>query len=736
MSAADNHTGIPANQSRFSSFGISLFTAFFIFNLEIIFVLAFTALLYSGELSSQIPRALGFIILGDAILCVIAAFFSSNPGAISVEQDTPGAMLAVLTAGIIATLSGAAAQQFATVTLLIVSTTLLTGLLLLGLGYFKLGGIVRFLPYPVIGGFLAGSGWLLVQGGIGLMVDTPIGLSWFQPGLLLLWIPGALLGIISRIVSQRVQKPYAIPLLMLIASMGFYAFTWITNRSTADLRAAGWLLDSYGSSSLWEFPLAPAFLSQVEWPVLLAQLPTIIPIAMICAIGLLLNSSGTELLIKKDLDLNRELMVAGVGNLFAGLAGGLAGFQDISFSTLNHAMTGGKRMVGILTAVLIAATLLIGTSAILYIPKFVFGAVLIYLGIELLMDWVYASWFKFSRIDFLVVVTILVILAVSGVLQGIIAGLILAVAMFAVSYSGVSVIKFALTGREFRSRVTRAPHENQVLDTHGDQVYILKLEGFIFFGTANGIFEALRQHIKTTNDDALKYCLLDFSKVSGIDSTGMLSFNRMFQWSQENDLTLVFAGASQRIKNHLQQENMQGVDTPIQFLANLDRALEWCENEIISLHFTELRIKKDIADQLKAVFKDEGIEKLIPYLHRREYQTNEYLIREGDMPDYIYFIHSGQVTAQLEAPGRETIRLETMRSGRSVGEIAFYLGTRRTASVVADLDTVVYSLSIDDLKAMETHAPEVANIFHRVSVFLLSERILHLTRTVRALERS
>jgi SulP family sulfate permease len=470
--------------------------------------------------------------------------------------------------------------------------------------------------------------------------------------------------------------------------------------------------------------------------VLLAQLPTIIPIAMICAIGLLLNSSGTELLIKKDLDLNRELVVAGFGNLFAGLAGGLAGFQDISFSTLNHTMTGGKRMVGILTALMIAATLFVGTSAVLYIPKFVFGAVLIYLGIELLMDWVYAAWFKFSRIDFLVVITILVILAVSGVLQGIIAGLILAVAMFAVNYSRVNVIKFAFTGREFRSRVTRAPHENQVLDTHGDQIYILKLEGFIFFGTANGIFDTLRQRIKMPKYDDLKYCLLDFSKVSGIDSTGMLSFNRMIQWSIEQDITLLFAGVDQSIKKQLLQERTQEEGMAIKFLPNLDRALEWCENEIISINLADLKLKKDIADQLKAIFKDEGIEKLIPYLQHREYRAGEYLIREDDTPDYIYFIHSGQVTAQLESNSREPIRLETMRSGRSVGEIAFYLGTRRTASVVADQDSVVYSLSFDDLKNMEAHAPEVANIFHRVSVFLLSERVMHLTRTVRALERS
>ena len=63
-------------------------------------------------------------------------------------------------------------------------------------------------------------------------------------------------------------------------------------------------------------------------------------------------------------------------------------------------MTGGKRMVGILVALMIAATLFVGTSAILYIPKFIFGAVLIYLGIELLMDWVTKPGLNFRALIF------------------------------------------------------------------------------------------------------------------------------------------------------------------------------------------------------------------------------------------------------------------------------------------------------------------------------------------------
>jgi CRP-like cAMP-binding protein len=77
-----------------------------------------------------------------------------------------------------------------------------------------------------------------------------------------------------------------------------------------------------------------------------------------------------------------------------------------------------------------------------------------------------------------------------------------------------------------------------------------------------------------------------------------------------------------------------------------------------------------------------------------------------------------------------------INSGRTVGEIAFFLGTRRTASVVANQHSVVYSLSKTDLENMEASDPESANLFHRLSVILLSQRVMHLTYTVRALERS
>ncbi len=110
-------------------------------------------------------------------------------------------------------------------------------------------------------------------------------------------------------------------------------------------------------------------------------------------------------------------------------------------------------------------------------------------------------------------------------------------------------------------------------------------------------------------------------------------------------------------------------------------------------------------------------------------------MRQGDESDSVFFIESGQFTAQLETPGQEPVRLQTSGAGRSLGEIGFYLGIKRTAAVVAKKPSVVYCLSRRDLARIEKTDPEAASMLHRVVVQVLGERVAHLTRVVDALER-
>jgi len=297
------------------------------------------------------------------------------------------------------------------------------------------------------------------------------------------------------------------------------------------------------------------------------------------------------------------------------------------------------------------------------------------------------------------------------------------------------VIKFAFTGREHHSRVRRSPVEQQILDANGDLLYVMRLEGFIFFGTANGIFQMLRERLGAAGG-RIRYCLFDFSKVTGIDSTGMLSFGRMIQWSQEHNISLVMSGLPEKTRQEFLEQTSSTPEAGLRFFADADHAIEWCEDQIIDPYRSDLPDKGGILEQLQAILADPGVEKLIPYMQCRDYRPGEYLIREGEAPDYVYFIQSGRVTAQLEAPGKNPVRLETITGGRVVGEIAFFLGTTRTASVVADEDSMVWSLSMQDLERMQAADPEAANLFHHLSVILLSQRVAHLTQAVGALERS
>lgn len=706
--------------------------------LEIIVVISFTALIFSGDLARQLPNGIGFIVAGDALLCAVVALLSSYPGSIAVEQDAPSAILALVVAATMAALpAGASAgEQFSTVVVIIVGTTVFSGLFFILLGVLHLGGLARFLPYPVMGGFLAGTGWLLTNGGVGVMVNTSTGADMLLPNMLLRWLPGVMLAVVMLLAVNRVKGPLVLPGAFAGAVALFYAVAWLTNTPFARLSAEGWLLGPFASGSLWRFPLSAATLSQANWPVVAGQIQNLVPVALISVIALLLNASGLELITKQDINPNRELVTAGLGNLAAGLIGGLVGYHAISLSSLNHAMTGSKRLPGLLTAFLIGLTVFVGASALNYVPKMLLGSLLVFLGLSLLIEWVYQAWFKFPRLDFLIILLILAIIALRGFLEGIVVGLVLTIIIFVVNYSRISVVKHILTGRDYRSRVSRSRREQEILNAHGDQIYILKLQGFVFFGTANNLFEQIRERLLQSGRAPLRYAVLDFEQVTGLDSTGLLSFAKMLQLVQEEHVTLTITGASSGMRKQFEKGGLKERPGVLRFSPDLDHGIERCEAEIIAAARIEPEAEKRLQDHLDEMLpQTQNMARLIRHLERREVAAGEYLICQGDDADFIFFVESGRLTAQLETPGQEPMRLETTRGGRSVGELGFYLGIRRTASVVATEPSVVYYMSKQDLEHIEKTDPEAASLLHRVVVQVLGERVVHLTRVVDALQR-
>ncbi|MEO1069385.1 MAG: SulP family inorganic anion transporter, partial [Cyanobacteria bacterium J06638_6] len=195
----------------------------------VIRAISYASLIFSGALAIHLPTGLGMTVVSTGVTILVVALTSSLPGIIATPLAAPTTILAIMAAAIASELSAAPpADVLATVMVAIVLSAMLTGALLLALGLLRQGERIRFVPYPVIGGFMAGTGWLLTKGFFQVSTDTP--LTWDallelgQPTLLARWLPG--LGFaIALLVATRLWKQFwVMPLTLLVCAASFFVF--------------------------------------------------------------------------------------------------------------------------------------------------------------------------------------------------------------------------------------------------------------------------------------------------------------------------------------------------------------------------------------------------------------------------------------------------------------------------------------------------------------------------------
>jgi SulP family sulfate permease len=508
--------------------------------LEVIVAISFSALIYSGDISSFIGIGIGFALIGAIITGVVVTLVSSLPGTISGIQDAPAAILALMAAAIIASMprDATSLDTFITVAVAIAVTTFICGIFLLGLGYFNLGELVRFLPYPVVGGFLAGTGWLLVVGSISLMTDITPSLveisTLFQVEILIRWLPGLIFALVLMVILNRYNHFLLLLGLVFGGFVTFYLVMWLAGFSILEASANGWLLGPFPEGNFFQsIPLSA--LADVDWTLISAQIGNMVTILIISAFALLLNISSLELVAKEDMDVNRELRAAGVSNVFTGFFAGLVGFQQLSFSAMNQKIGAQTRLTGLLAVAVCIVALVAGTAFIAILPKVVFASLLLYFGMTFLYEFAYETWFELPQADYFIILLILVVIATAGFLEGVVVGILAAVILFAVNYSKVDVIKHSLTGATYKSTIARPKMHARLLQRYGKRILILELQGYIFFGTANYLLEQIRAHINQYANTRLCFLLLDFSHVTGIDSSVAVTFRKMDQLLQQSN---------------------------------------------------------------------------------------------------------------------------------------------------------------------------------------------------------
>lgn len=700
--------------------------------------ISLAALIFSGDLSQFLPGGIGLMLFGAFAVGIVIALTTSLPGMIGVPQDTPAAIVGLIGASIAVAMKGAEPNAvYATVLAAISVTSILTGIFFLLLGRFKASGFVRYIPYPVVGGFLAGTGWLLSLGAFGVMVNGGLSITHlFSANNLVSWAPGAVFAVALLLILKRSNHFLITPGALIVATLLFYGYLLIAGIPVAEASSRGWLLGPFPSGGLYQ-PLTPAAFALIDWSAILQNFGKIITILALSIIALLLNASALEVTVKQDIDLNRELQSAGWANLIGGLGGSPVGYQTLGMSSLAHRLGAKSRLANLISASICGLTLFFGASLISFFPKPVLGGMLLYLGLTFLSDWLIDARKSLPLLDYLLVWVILFIIATVGFLEGIAAGIFIAAALFVVSYSRVSVIKNTLDGSIYHSKVDRPKIHRDILHQHGSEIFIMSLQGFIFFGTIQGILDKLRARIADHSQGELSYIVLDFRRVTHLDSSAVFGITRLKQVAQANNILMVWTDVKPGMVKNLERGGLHdATDDTFIIKPTLDEGVEWCENRILAKRgMNDLTgFIERVEHQIKRVFPGlQDVDRLLKYLERRELREGEVLMKQDDPAEEMYFIESGLVTIELELPNGKRMRLRSIRGGATVGEIGLYLGEARTASVIASRHSTVHRLTGQALKEMHENDPQIAALFHEWIVRLLAERIADNNRIIEAL---
>ncbi|MBN1565386.1 MAG: SLC26A/SulP transporter family protein [Anaerolineae bacterium] len=700
--------------------------------LDIIISISFAAMIFSGEFAVFLPRGIGIALFSTMIVCAILAVASQFRGVISVAQDAGIVILAGVAQRIIATADDPTANgTFVTMAVFIALSSLITGLFFLILGRFRLGNLIRFIPYPVIGGFLAAVGIILIQGAFSMTADYSIALSTLDNLIahdaLIRWLPALIFGVVMFGVTRYNSHYLVMPALLILGMIVFFVIVLLSGESIDAVQDKGWMLGPFSESTAWK----PVFLEDfaaIDWDAILAEIWYIPAIALVSAIALLLNISGMEVQADDELNINRELETIGLTNFGIGLTGAFIGFPTISITLLSWRMKGKSRLTGLVFAALFLVVLIFGFSLIAYFPKFVLGGLLIFLGIAILTEWVYDSWCKMPRQDYVIMLVILGIITTEGYLQGVGFGLIAAAALFAFNYSRIGNIKQTLTGQTYQSKVNRPPMFQHELHTQGQRLMIYRLYGYIFFGSANNLLDKITEQ----TDADLHFLVLDFQQVPSVDSSAILTFIRLHQLLRKRQTMLVLCGMSPTVHDVFARSDFDLADRKdFHLFAELDEAVEWCENQwLYQITLAGTMLPLTMQSQLEALCGDcAEVEQIINYMERREVPAGMYLDRQGAPASDLYWVESGRLRAHIESDKTHQ-RLRIAQAGTVIGEIALYADTTRSASIVADEPSVVYVLTRDALHQMETNDPALAARFHKLIARIVSERLADTTASL------
>jgi SulP family sulfate permease len=255
---------------------------------------------------------------------------------------------------------------------------------------------------------------------------------------------------------------------------------------------------------------------------------------------------------------------------------------------------GDSRLAGIMLAAATAGIMLVGPVIIGYIPILVVGALIFLLGIELMEEALVDTWGKLHRLEYLTVVIIVVTMGAWDFVIGILVGIILACVNFVVQTSRKSAIRATYSGEFTASTVRRPPIQQRFLKDAGKQTLIIKLSGFLFFGTIVKVEATVRGLIdeEAFNRRPIRFLVLDFSRVNGLDFSAAEALTRINRILGKRNVQTLISGldVEGEVGKSLHNVGLFADESLVQIFEDLNSALEFCENEYLKIFYNRKEV--------------------------------------------------------------------------------------------------------------------------------------------------
>jgi sulfate permease, SulP family len=705
--------------------------------LTVTFGLSYALLIFGGPLSPYLSYGVAATFISSAILAGVIAVGSSLPFAISGPESSTAAMMGILASSLVEHIAATdpSASVLAPVLLTLALATVLTGIALCGFGMTRMGRAIRYVPYPVVGGFLGATGCLILLGAVRVITGQRpqfATLDQFENLLTLSKLAAAcVMALILYMTWHRSRSSFGLPAILIGGVIAAHLVFWLAGISLADAQDAGWTFQPPPHAAVM-LPWSLDALRHYPWHLLPELSGNLIAVVFVTAACTLFNTTGVEVAIHREANLERELNVTGVANMLSGAFGGYTGCISISRSVLN-VNTGGTGPLSGLTVAGISLLMLVFAPALLgYMPKFVLGGLLIYLGADQLHRWIVQSRRRLSFSEYLSLLAIIVIIVQWGFIAGILIGVVIGCATFALSASRIDSIKFSFDGSEYRSSLDRSREEQALLAAHGGSIQGLNLQSYLFFGSANRLY----QHVKAlfARHPECRFLLFDFKLVTGIDSSAAYSFAQIKRAAHDRGVTLVLVHLLPAVEKILRSSEF--ISREVSVMTELDHALEWCENEIIARQEGHNDDETSLRDWFTRILgTEEEAAELIRRCQRLELAAGEVIVRAGDAADSMHFILEGRVGVLIPTAQGDMTRVRSLGRYTTIGEMGLVSGAPRNATIQAEAVSVLYVLNVNQFEAIKTENPTLSQKLLTFFILVMAERLTFANRLIGVLRR-